>query len=117
MCKRERKKGQVGGDISNDEAIKERPRRTHPRLDPPCELLRHVHRVRNRDDDELRARQRRPVEKVVDDVLFGREELIELVHEDDAITEQAEKEERRFKTREDGQRKTERRRGGREEKR
>lgn len=50
-----------------------------PRHDP----LRKIHGIRDRQYDELRANNRRPVEEVVDDILFDRHELIELVHEDD----------------------------------
>lgn len=49
------------------------------------DTLREVHRVRNREHDELRARERRPVEKIIHHVLLRRHQLVELVHQHYAI--------------------------------
>lgn len=67
-----------------EERRSERRELTHPTLDPPRELLGHIHRVGDGDNNELRAWNRWPVKEVVDDVLLGGEELVELVHQDDA---------------------------------
>lgn len=58
------------------------------RFDLGRELLRQVHTIGNSNDEKLRISHSRPVEKVVDHVLFGREQLIELIHEDNAVDNQ-----------------------------
>jgi hypothetical protein len=48
------------------------------------EMLRQVHSVGDGNDEQLRVPQCWPVEEIVYDILLGRQQLIQFVHQDDA---------------------------------